>query len=138
MEIIPILSFFKEGNPNLTCIFVDNANYMQTTWGNNIDPASTFVETQTQCDALGLTNTLIKDIAIYPNPTNGKLFIEFPKNDFKSLQVEIMDLSGRFIMEAEIKRNQAQLNISILEKGIYFLKINGEESQALIRKIIKL
>ena len=43
--------FRATGNPNLTCIFVDNSNYSTNNWPD-IDPQSHFVENQLQCDAL--------------------------------------------------------------------------------------
>jgi Leucine-rich repeat (LRR) protein len=43
--------FYFSGNPNLTCIYVDDATYSSTTW-TNVDATSTFVETEAECDAL--------------------------------------------------------------------------------------
>ena len=59
---INITEFYTNNNPNLTCIFVDDkdASYLSD-W--TIDPASTFVETQAECDALGVNN-IIKDAFI--------------------------------------------------------------------------
>ena len=51
-----ITQFISGGNPNLTCIFVDDANYSATSW-TLIDPASTFVETQAECDLLTNPNS---------------------------------------------------------------------------------
>ncbi len=38
-------------SPNLTCIFVDDANYSSTNW-LDIDTASTFYETEAECDCI--------------------------------------------------------------------------------------
>jgi surface protein len=40
--------FIATNNPDLTCIFVDDASYSTTNW-TNIDPNSTFVETEAEC-----------------------------------------------------------------------------------------
>ena len=44
--------FVTNDNPNLICIFVDDAPWSTANW-TNIDPNSTFVETQAECDAIG-------------------------------------------------------------------------------------
>jgi len=46
---IPTNSFYAFDNPDLTCIFVDDATWSTANW-TNIDSNSTFVETQAQCD----------------------------------------------------------------------------------------
>ncbi|MDC1312946.1 hypothetical protein N8X76_02960, partial [Flavobacteriaceae bacterium] len=62
--------FFAGENPNLTCIFVDDTDYSNANW-TNIDPASTFVENEAECEALSIgDNTLELDVFIYPNPTD--------------------------------------------------------------------
>lgn len=45
--------FRPSSNPSLTCIFVDDKTYSQNNW-SLIDPNSHFVETQQECDDLGL------------------------------------------------------------------------------------
>ena len=48
-ETIQTLLYFNSTtNPNLTCIYVDDAPYSTTNW-TNIDPASTFVDNEAEC-----------------------------------------------------------------------------------------
>lgn len=47
-----MIGFSATENPNLACVFVDDAVYSTISWVNSIDPSSTFVETQAECDAL--------------------------------------------------------------------------------------
>jgi hypothetical protein len=42
--------FDTTANPNLTCIYVDDTDYSNANW-TNIDPASTFVENEAECEA---------------------------------------------------------------------------------------
>ena len=46
-----ITTFNATTNPDLTCIFVDDISYSTTNW-TDIDPASTFVENEAECDAI--------------------------------------------------------------------------------------
>ena len=67
---VNVTNFNSTNNPNLTCIFVDDADYSNANWPN-IDPNSTFVENEAECDALSIgDNALELDVFIYPNPTD--------------------------------------------------------------------
>ena len=44
-------NFYSTNNPDLICIFVDDASYSTTNWAD-IDPASTFVNNEAECDAI--------------------------------------------------------------------------------------
>ena len=54
-----ITEFYSTGNPNLTCVLVDAANWSTTNW-TDIDATSTFVNNETECTALS-GYTLIPD-----------------------------------------------------------------------------
>ena len=47
-------NFYSTNNPDLTCIFVDDASYSTANW-TDIDPASTFVNNEAECEALNTT-----------------------------------------------------------------------------------
>jgi Leucine-rich repeat (LRR) protein len=53
-------SFDATNNPNLTCIFVDDAAFSTTNW-KKVDATSHFVLDQTGCDAASITYTYIPD-----------------------------------------------------------------------------
>ena len=44
---INLTSFYSTTNPDLICIFVDDASYSNANW-TNIDPNSAFVETEAE------------------------------------------------------------------------------------------
>ncbi|HET8810758.1 MAG TPA: T9SS type A sorting domain-containing protein [Flavobacteriaceae bacterium] len=123
-------------NPNLTCIFVDNSNYMQTNWNNAIDPISNFVETQADCDALAIDTNFMQSIEVYPNPVTNQLFIYIPGHDSKKLELEIVNITGEIILKTKIDKSK-KLNLSSLASGVYFLKIQ-EEEKYFVEKLIKL
>jgi gliding motility-associated-like protein len=52
-----ITYYNTRNNPNLKCIFVDDATYSIATW-TSIDPSSTFVETEVDCDSLSCSITV--------------------------------------------------------------------------------
>ncbi len=60
-------------------------------------------------------------ISIYPNPTSGILNINYLSGSTKNLQ--ILDISGRIVLETSVADDTSTLNISNLQSGIYYLKI---------------
>ena len=69
---------------------------------------------------------------VYPNPTHDFLFIE---SSFPIAKVQIIDLRGREILLWN--KEMEAYDLSVLEKGIYFLKISSKNSLFHTRKIIK-
>jgi endoglucanase len=68
----------------------------------------------------------------YPNPTHASLFIN---SSFPIAKVQIIDLRGREVLLWNMEMETYDL--SVLEKGIYFLKIFSKNSVLHTRKIIK-
>ena len=59
-----------------------------------------------------------KEITIHPNPSSDYVFIEF---DQEITDLKILNIEGRIIKEL---RPIEYINVSFLNKGIYFLKVN--------------
>ncbi len=127
--------FNAQNNPNLTCIFVDDANYSTQNW-TNIDANTHFVETQAECDALGVDDIdFTNNINVFPNPTNKILNIENP-NNYKIKQAKIYNLQGQQILK--FNDNLEHLDVSNLPKGMYILELQTEEKENKARfKFIK-
>ena len=125
-----IEEFDSAANPNLTCIYVDDADYSNANWPN-IDPNSTFVNNEAECEALNIgDNALELDVTIYPNPTDNYLFVEGNKNP---ISISIYNLLG-----AEVITTSAtdKINVSELSKGVYIIRISDGVNQT-DKKFIK-
>ena len=87
----------------------------------------------------GIENTAIGagDVAIYPNPTNGSIFIELPVS-FKNgtTTFEIYSVDGKLLNRITANAKKTQIDISGLCDGIYFVKILNS-NVIVIRKILK-
>lgn len=80
-------------------------------------------------------NRKSKKIILYPNPSNGSITLDFPKDFFnKSLAIEILNLNGQVVFKKFIMGNKLQLNTQ-LSKGIYFINIKNDKT-LLNQKII--
>lgn len=131
-----ILAFNTKDNPDLTCIFVDDATYSETNW-TDVDPASTFVETQAQCDALGFNEVFLKETNIFPNPIENILNIELSGQYSQELSGEIVDIIGK-IIATHLLKTGTSLDLSYLPSGIYFLNIYTNQNKRLTKKLVKL
>ena len=74
-------------------------------------------------------NTSATQIKAYPNPFNNVINLDINPNDFTSIQ--LLDASGRLI-KSFVPQEQIQVNQS-LEKGIYMLRLIGENKTAVSR-----
>jgi len=81
---------------------------------------------------LGINENITEDLSIYPNPTNGYLFIS--SKSIIILKIEVFDILGKILLSE--KENFNKLDLSHLNSGILFVKIETE-SGMITRKIIK-
>jgi hypothetical protein len=72
------------------------------------------------------------NIEIYPNPANEKLFVKSESVRFN--QVEIVDMTGRMIIQVSINAIDAEINMSELKSGMYVLKLYSEGK--IVQKIV--
>ncbi len=68
------------------------------------------------------------DFSIYPNPATSSFTIDLsqiPAEEFKSIKIEIFDLSGRLIEEVIPTNTQQEVETGNYARGTYLVKING-------------
>lgn len=89
----------------------------------NLSSAGTsdiFIHKMGQTTGVGITeNDGSNTINLFPNPTTGKLFINYPNNQ-QRISLEVYNTIGEKISEQEITN---EINFSDQPKGIYFVKI---------------
>jgi len=76
-------------------------------------------------DFASLTNAEPTQINLYPNPTSSQLTVELPNSVNSTL--EIVDLNGRTIYSNTISKTKT-LNVSNWSKGLYFVRITGNNT----------
>jgi hypothetical protein len=89
---------------------------------------------------VGINKIENESFELYPNPTNGVLFIKTKKSSKETTTINLIDLSGKILLSETnvIQSNFTyQINISDLPRGAYFLQLNNNE-QRIIKKVIKL
>lgn len=78
----------------------------------------------TECDSLVSATLPIsyEEISIYPNPASNSIYIESLVGDE---QYSILDMLGRTLSQGKLGGISAEIDISHLNNGIYFLRIKG-------------
>ncbi len=73
-------------------------------------------------------------VSVYPNPANDVLNIDIKNFNKENLSVNIIDVIGKEVLKSDYKN---QIDISFLEKGIYFVSIQQDRKIISTKKIIK-
>lgn len=75
-----------------------------------------------------ITNSRGNVFNIYPNPSDGIIFI---RSDTIPFEIKIMDSNGRVLFQQKIVRSNAPFDIRSFQKGVYFIKV-GETVKKLV------
>ena len=77
------------------------------------------------------------ELKIFPNPTNEKIII-YGLENLKGI-IELINQEGKIIRKERINNlSLLTINVSSLEKGIYFIKLQNKNGQIIsIKKVIK-
>lgn len=76
------------------------------------------------------------NISIYPNPATDMVYISLSNIDYAEATVVVYDTKGRAVIN-QVFNGQAELNVSSLEAGIYFVKINTDTLSEIRKLVIK-
>jgi acid phosphatase type 7 len=90
------------------------------------------------------TNTLVKDVKIYPNPFANSVFVEFTAKQNKPTSIAIQNIAGQLLVEtvwngkSVIGNNKIELtSLQELPSGEYILSIQ-QDDEIVSEKLIKL
>jgi hypothetical protein len=94
---------------------------MTTDWGNYCSLATIGLDLVTINKGVGLSDEQSIEFILYPNPASDQLFIKTSKNI--ESPVQIVDVSGNVVFESTVL--DKQIDVSILESGLYFLRLKN-------------
>jgi len=96
-------------------------------------PIITNTATTTFVDNLGNNGFSLNEISVYPNPTDGLLYI---KSNLMIHNIEVIDMLGRQLLVEEFNQTNVGIDLLKLDKGVYFVRIlSGNKIET--KKIIK-
>ena len=108
--------------PYLELKDLDSDNSLPENWtiGNDLTSIDKFIENQ--------------DIAIYPNPTSGKIRIALLEN---ATHCQIVGLMGNILQETSPSGPDFELDVSGWPSGMYLVKMQFTDGRMAFRKVVK-
>ena len=74
-------------------------------------------------------------LSIYPNPTNSTVTVELGA---ESGCLTLLDINGRKLATYKIEDQKVEIDLSALSQGVYFIRLEGNGTSPMTRKIIKM
>ena len=108
--------------PYLELKDLDSDNSLAENWttGNDLTKIDKFIENQ--------------NIALYPNPTSGKIHIALSEN---AIHCQIIGLMGNVLQEIFPSNPDFELDLSSLPSGMYLVKVQFADGRTAFRKVVK-
>jgi fibronectin type 3 domain-containing protein len=82
---------------------------------------------------LAVDENSLLNVKLYPNPTSGQLSIEAEE----MTSVYIYDIVGQCLMQIQTNEGQATLDMSQMQNGIYFIKVNTTNG-SVVQRVVKM
>ncbi|WP_431135043.1 T9SS type A sorting domain-containing protein [Psychroserpens mesophilus] len=93
-------------------------------------------ETEFVDDALSVSEFDINGFTMYPNPAKDILTIKL--NNISNAKLSIYDIQGKLVLERSISKEQnLELNVSDLQSGLYFVKLNTSTKEVVKKLIVE-
>lgn len=127
------------GNTTTASNIPGQFNYDYIT-GNGVCPDDTanVLVTVNDCTA-GLNEFLLNDISIYPNPTDGIVYIS-NEGSTEVFSFDLLDLNGR-LLDTQIDvingNTETQLNLTGKVNGIYMIRVYNESIERVYRVVLQ-
>ncbi|MGZ3866424.1 MAG: NHL domain-containing protein [Bacteroidia bacterium] len=102
--------------------------------GNNCINTDTAVVSVVDC-SMGIINSSLNTIRIYPNPASNYFYVENKTGSVAT--IEVYDVSGRKVVSQKTNETLAAVNSSLLDNGIYLVRILIDGTATQQNKIIK-
>ena len=117
------------GNPNMSA--AKGRTYIDTVQGY-LNPRI-YVALNLGGPILSINNAVNYSTNIFPNPAKNNITIE--NSNFVINSVELYNIAGQLVKSENINSMKANINVSDLDKGIYILEIQSNET-SIRRKLI--
>ena len=91
---------------------------------------------------LGTNNQkAFEDLSVFPNPTDGMISLRFTMNEVQSTRIEILSMKGEIVYNQNLGNFKGtfdkQLDLSSLSKGIYILRLIGDQGTSYEKIVLK-
>ncbi|WP_026704567.1 DUF7619 domain-containing protein [Flavobacterium soli] len=77
------------------------------------------------------------DLLVYPNPSNGMVYINTQNTTENLKEINVHDVLGKIILSTKnLSSKQSSLNVGSLAKGVYMVEITTENNFKQIKKLV--
>jgi len=136
-------SYLWSDNSNADTLIVDSTGigigseitWVEITDSNGCTARDSITITINLCTGINENNTDV-NIKIFPNPGNNFINVELKNISNEILNLEIIDINGQVLFNKKLDNNFKQIDISSYSKGIYFVKLKGQDFIK-VEKVIK-
>jgi hypothetical protein len=123
-------SFDATNNPNLTCIFVDDATFSTSNW-KKVDATTHFVLNEAACTSLNTANYDFYGFKILSNPVTDNINLSIRKE----ANFVLIDINGKILKRGKLTIGDNAIKVSNIAKGLCFLRISNIRN-SIVKKII--
>ncbi len=121
------------------CLNADSTNLIfPSQFDSELMYNASFPSNESFCESwtVGLNESSNFDLNIFPNPSSDFINVNF-KNNNQNLAISLFDLNGKMLFQQNsFNRTSEKIDVSNLEKGIYYLQIQSETEQISRRVIV--
>lgn len=100
------------------------------------EPIITNTVTTTVQNVAGVNENSIDSFTVYPNPALSNVDLMVLNAD-SGFDVTIIDMLGKTVIKNSFVTNEASLDVSVLNSGIYFISITADGKQSTKKLIVK-
>ena len=104
--------------------------YKQQTW-------TSYCESTPQMRIANSTNENETQIQVYPNPSNGNVFVKLPEG-MENSKIELINLTGQLLQTVNSYATITELNLHNYANGLYFIRIFDSNGQFIESKKLSL
>lgn len=123
----------------LVMFSADQKARMQAVMANCINRMS--LNNSTVCTDVGIKeNAANIEMRVYPNPTNGELFVDITTFDVQDFTISVINTLGQTVKEVkQIQSNGGKIKIDLTEKstGVYFVTIKSKSGSKVKRIVLQ-
>lgn len=116
-------ALFAPGGPRYALLF---SNVLNSTALSQTDTAAVHTDASAN-----------RDILLFPNPATSMVTVQIPDNYPLGATLEVYNQVGQKMMSTFVDQPQMELNVSLLARGVYFVKLR-EGGRGSISRLVKL
>ena len=99
------------------------------------------LSTSTVCSVTGIEENVSNiEMSVYPNPTNGELFVDITTLDVQDYTVSVINTLGQTVKEVKlVQSNGGKIKIDLSDKntGVYFVTIKSKSGSKVKRIVLQ-